>query len=105
MRYLFHIQSPLVIVYLVIVEYLVIVDMFSGPIVYFSMYFSCNSGFSCYSEQFAADGQIHYYERRLYKIFQCYSNDFAWAIGIVPLFGAGLDINSVASVTNKQTSR
>ena len=30
------------------------------------MYFSRNSGFSCYSGQFAADGRIHYYERRLY---------------------------------------
>ena len=30
------------------------------------MYFSHNSGFSRYSGQFAADGQIHYYERRLY---------------------------------------
>ena len=47
-------------------EFLVIVDRFSGPIVYFSMYFSRNSGITRYSGHFAADGRIHYYERRLY---------------------------------------
>ena len=45
---------------------LVIVDRLSRPNVYFSMYFSRNSGFSGYSGQFATDGRIHYYERRLY---------------------------------------
>ena len=59
------VQSPLVIVDLLIVDSLVIVDRLSRPVVYFSMYFSHNSGLSCYSEQFAADGQIHYYKRRL----------------------------------------
>ena len=62
------IQSPLVIVDLLIVDSLVIVDRLSRPNVYFSMYFSRNSGFSRYSGQFAADGRIHYYERRLYLI-------------------------------------
>ena len=60
------IQSPLVIVDLLIVDSLVIVDRLNRPIVYSSMYFSRNSGFSRYSGQFAADGRIHYYERRLY---------------------------------------
>ena len=60
------IQSPLVIVDLLIVDSLVIVDRLSRPNVYFSMYSSRNSGFSHYSGQFAADGRIHYYERRLY---------------------------------------
>ena len=54
------IQSPLVIVYLVIA------DMFSLQIVYFRMHFSGNSGFSRNSGHFEADGRIHYYERRLY---------------------------------------
>ena len=58
--------SPLVIVDPVIVEFLVIVDRFWRPIVYFSMYFSCNSGITRYSGHFAADGRIHYYESRLY---------------------------------------
>ena len=58
-------QSPLVIVDLLIVDSFVIVDRFSRPNVNFSMYFSRNSGFSCYSGQFATDGRIHYYERRL----------------------------------------
>ena len=52
--------------YLVIVEFLVIVDRLCRPIVYFSMYFSRNSGITRYSGHFAADGQIHYYESRLY---------------------------------------
>ena len=60
------IQSPLVIVDPVIVEFLVIVDRFCRPIVYFSMYFSRNSGITRYSGHFAANGRIHYYERRLY---------------------------------------
>ena len=50
------VQSPLVIVDLLIVDSLVIVDRFSRPNAYFSMYFSRNSGFSCYSGQFAAEG-------------------------------------------------
>ena len=62
----FNIQSPLVIVYLVIVESLIIVDMFSWPIVYFSLHLSRNSGFSCNSGHFEDDGRIHYYQRRLY---------------------------------------
>ena len=41
------IVSPLVIVYLVIVESLVIVDIFSWLIVYFSLCLSQNNGFSC----------------------------------------------------------
>ena len=49
-------QSPLVIVDLLIVDSLVIVDRVSRQNVYFSMYFSRNSGFSGYSGQFAADG-------------------------------------------------
>ena len=69
------IQSPLVIVDPVIVEFLVIVDRFCRPIVYFSMYFSRNSGITRYSGHFAADGWIHYYERRLYFNFPTtYSN-------------------------------
>ena len=63
------IQSPLVIVDTLIVDSLVIVDRLSRPNVYFSMYFSRNSGFSRYSGQFAADGRIHYYERRLYSLY------------------------------------
>ena len=47
-------------------ESLVIVDRLCRPIVYFSMYFSRNSGITRYSGHFAADGRIHYYERRLY---------------------------------------
>ena len=47
------------------VDSLVTVDRLSRPIVYFSMYFSRNSGFFRYSGHFAADGGIHYYERRL----------------------------------------
>ena len=65
---LIKIQSPLVIVDLLIVDSLIIVDRLSRPIVYFSMYFSRNSGFSCYSGQFAADWWIHHYKRRLYII-------------------------------------
>ena len=42
----FLVQSPLVIVDLLIVDSLVIVDRLSRPNVYFSMYFSCNNGFS-----------------------------------------------------------
>ena len=59
-------QSPLVIVDLLIVDSLVLVDRLSRPNGYFSLYFSRNTGFSRYSVQFAADGRIHYYERRLY---------------------------------------
>ena len=51
-----HIQSPLVIVDILIVDFLVIVDRLSGQNVHFSMYFSRNSGFFSYSGQFAADG-------------------------------------------------
>ena len=61
-----YVQSPLVIVDLLIVDSLVIVDRLSRPNVYFSINFSCNSGFSRYSGQFATDGRIHYYERWLY---------------------------------------
>ena len=61
-----YLQSPLVIVYLIIVESLVIVDLLRWPIVYFIMHFSWNSGFSCNSGHFEADGKIHYYQRRLY---------------------------------------
>ena len=61
------IQSPLVIVDLLIVDSLVIVDRLSRPNVYFSIYFSHNSGFSRYSGQIPTDGQIHYQERRLYQ--------------------------------------
>ena len=50
------VQSPLVIVDPVIVEFLVIVDRFCRPIVYFSMYFSRNSGITRYSGHFAVDG-------------------------------------------------
>ena len=60
--------TPLVIVYLVIVEFFVIVDRLCRPIVYFSMYFSRNSGITRYSGHFATDGRIHYYERRLYLL-------------------------------------
>ena len=60
------VQSPLVIVDLLIVDSLVIVDRLSRPNVYFSLFLSCNSGFSRYSGQFVSDGRIHYYERRLY---------------------------------------
>ena len=60
------VQSPLVIVYLVIVEFPIIVDRLCRPIVYFSMYYSRNSGITHYSGQISADGRIHYYERRLY---------------------------------------
>ena len=42
-------------------------DRFYGQIVYFSIYFSGNSGITRYSGHFAADGQIHYYESRLYN--------------------------------------
>ena len=42
---------------------LVIVDRLSRPNVYFSLCLSFNSGFSCYSGQFAADGRIQDYER------------------------------------------
>ena len=63
---LLSVQSPLVIVDLLIVESLVIVDTLSRQNTYFSMNFSRNSGFSRYSGQFASDGQIHYYDRRLY---------------------------------------
>ena len=64
-----NILSPLAIVDPMIVEFLVIVDRFSGPIVYFSMYFSLNSGITRYSGHFATDRQIHYYKRRLYDFF------------------------------------
>ena len=64
-----YVQSPLVIVYLVIVEFPVIVDRLCRPIVYFSMYFSRNSGITHYTGHFAGDGRIHYYERRLYLLF------------------------------------
>ena len=43
----------------------------SRPIVYFSMYFSRNSGITRYSGRFATDGPIHYYERRLYTVRPC----------------------------------
>ena len=59
-------QSPLVIVDLLLVDSLVIVDRLSRPNVYFSIYFSLNSGFSRYSGQFATNKRIQYYERRLY---------------------------------------
>ena len=61
------VQSPLVIVYLVIVEFPIIVDRLCRPIVYFSMHFSRNSGITRYSGQILADGRVHYYERRLYQ--------------------------------------
>jgi len=60
------IQSPLVIVYLVVVESLDLVDMFSSQIVYFSMYFSGNRVFSLNSGHFEAVEGIHYYKRQLY---------------------------------------
>ena len=62
------VQSPLVIVYLVIVEFSVKVDRLCRPIVYFSMYFSRNSGITRYSGQIRQmdESSIHYYERRLY---------------------------------------
>ena len=72
----FCIQSPLVIVDPVIVESLVIVDRLCRPIVYFSMYFSRNSGITRYSGHFAADGRIHYYERRLYLQVNNYHRTF-----------------------------
>ena len=74
----FHVQSPLVIVDPVTVEFLVIVDRFSGPIVYFSMYFSCNSGITHYSGHFATDGRIHYYERRLYLFLLVIKSKTTW---------------------------
>ena len=87
------VQSPLVIVDLLIVDSLVIVDRLSRPIVYFSMYFSRNSGFFRYSGQFAADGRIHYYERRLY---------FFWGtLQWQPLENRQSPVN----VVNKQFSR
>ena len=63
------IQSPLVIVDPIIVEALVIVDRLCRLIVYFSMYFSRNSGITRYSGQISADGHVHYCERRLYIYF------------------------------------
>ena len=56
-------QLPLGIVDLLVVDSLVIVNRFNRTSVYFSMYFSCNSRFSRYIGQFAADGQFHYYKR------------------------------------------
>ena len=52
-EFCFQVQSPLVIVDPVIVEFLVIVDRFCRPIVNFSMYFSRNSGITRYSGYFA----------------------------------------------------
>ena len=43
-----------------------VVDMFSRPIVYFSMYFCNDSGFSCNSGHFEADGWLHYFESQLH---------------------------------------
>ena len=64
-------MSILACISILIVDSLVIVDRLSRPNVYFSMYFSCNSGFSHYSGQNADDGRIHYYERRLYFMKHC----------------------------------
>ena len=66
------VQSPLVIVDLLIVDSLVIVDRLSRPIVHFSMCISRNSGFFCYSGHFATDIRIHYYKRRLYIAFKIF---------------------------------
>ena len=92
-----YVQSPLVIVSLVIVEFLVIVDRLSRQIFYFSMYFSHNSGITRYSGHFAADGQIHYYESRLY-----FENLF---LVKVSLFFLNCTANIYISITTKSRLR